>query len=437
MAVSVRDRLPTSTAWRKVRPRTGPLRRLALGRVPRLAHLAEDLALADDHRVETGGHPEEVRHRGVVVVRVEEVGELVGVDARRSRRGSRARPASPGGTAWRARRSRCGCTWTAARPRRGARRAPATASALGSASGATATRSRSSTGTVRWLRPTTTRDMPGASPWLRPRARRGSVRACRNRGPTANRRPRWNAPRTAALPAPPTARPTVSRTPGPTPGVKRRRSHVARAGLRPPVPTVTTRSPRRTTDMRVNEQLAGSSAEFTQMRRASPASNTAWSTAGTPVAVVASQAPSRSSGSNVPLRHREAPGVGPGPDLVDDRGGDDERRRPRRRAGPRSCGPRSDRRRPPRSADPAPPGSPGSPRSPGDRTRTRRSSGHRRGGVAVAPVSGEPVSGESRRRVAPLLVEGQDLQLDGEVDLAQRHARGRGDDRRGEVQDRA
>ena len=45
-------------------------------------------------------------------------------------------------------------------------------SALGSASGATAMRSRSSTGTVRWFRPTTTRDMPGASPWLRPRAAR-------------------------------------------------------------------------------------------------------------------------------------------------------------------------------------------------------------------------------------------------------------------------
>ena len=117
--------------------------RLALGRVPRLADLAEDLALADDHRVEAGRDPEEVRDRGVVVVRVE-----AGRRTRRgrrptSRRGSRGRPASPGGTAWRGRRSRCGCTSRAARPRRGARRRASDWSALGSASGATAMRSRS------------------------------------------------------------------------------------------------------------------------------------------------------------------------------------------------------------------------------------------------------------------------------------------------------
>ena len=56
---------------------------LVLGELPRLAHLAEDLALADDHRVEAGGHAEEVRDRAVVVVRVQVVGELVGVDAGR------------------------------------------------------------------------------------------------------------------------------------------------------------------------------------------------------------------------------------------------------------------------------------------------------------------------------------------------------------------
>ena len=57
-------------------------RALALGDLPRLADLAEDLALADDHRVESGGHAEEVRDRSVLVVRVEQVGELVGVHAR-------------------------------------------------------------------------------------------------------------------------------------------------------------------------------------------------------------------------------------------------------------------------------------------------------------------------------------------------------------------
>ena len=44
--------------------------------------LPEDLALADDHRVETGRDREEVRHRGVVVVRVEVVGEVVGIGTR-------------------------------------------------------------------------------------------------------------------------------------------------------------------------------------------------------------------------------------------------------------------------------------------------------------------------------------------------------------------
>jgi hypothetical protein len=56
-------------------------------------------------------------------------------------------------------------------------------------------------------------------------------------------------------------------------------------------------SPRRTTDISVNEQLLGSSAEFTQTRRSSPAWNTARFTAGSSVAVVANQASPRSAGS--------------------------------------------------------------------------------------------------------------------------------------------
>ena len=121
MPVSVRARLPTSTAWRNVRDSSWPRGAFALGGLPRLADLPEDLALADDHRVEPRGDAEEVRDRGVVVVRVELVGEGVGVDARavgeevphvaRCRRGT----GSCG------RRPRCGCTWRGARPRRGAR----------------------------------------------------------------------------------------------------------------------------------------------------------------------------------------------------------------------------------------------------------------------------------------------------------------------------
>ena len=69
------------------RPRAGTARQqlgaaaFAHGGLPRVADLAEDLALADDHRVEPGRDREEVRDRGVVVVRVEVVGEVVGVDA--------------------------------------------------------------------------------------------------------------------------------------------------------------------------------------------------------------------------------------------------------------------------------------------------------------------------------------------------------------------
>ena len=78
-------------------------------RAPRRAHLALDLALADDHRVEAGGHPEELGRRAVVAQHVAGAGELVGRDAgvgddRLGQRvlGERRRRA-------RRRRSRCGC----------------------------------------------------------------------------------------------------------------------------------------------------------------------------------------------------------------------------------------------------------------------------------------------------------------------------------------
>ena len=51
-------------------------------RFPCVTDLAEDLALADDHRVEAGCNGEEVRHRRVVVVRVEVLGQLVERSAR-------------------------------------------------------------------------------------------------------------------------------------------------------------------------------------------------------------------------------------------------------------------------------------------------------------------------------------------------------------------
>ena len=192
-------------------------------------------------------------------------------------------------------------------------------------------RSSSSTGTVRWFRPTTTRDMPGGSPWLRPRARRGSGRACRNRAPTANRRLRLERPAARSSSRASDSRSSRVAYSGPSSSPKRRRSQVARAGLRPPVPMVTTRSPWRTTDMRVNEQLAGSSAEFTQIRRASPASNTAWSTAGIAGGGGGEPGAVEVGGAELALGDGEPAGVGPGPHLVADR-----RARPRAPSAPAS-----------------------------------------------------------------------------------------------------
>ena len=55
--LGARPACPTSIAWRNVRDEQRAAGALVLGELPRLAHLAEDLALADDHRVEPGGDP--------------------------------------------------------------------------------------------------------------------------------------------------------------------------------------------------------------------------------------------------------------------------------------------------------------------------------------------------------------------------------------------
>src|SRR5207237_5967735 len=55
---------------------------LARGGFPRVAHLAEDLALADDHRIEPGGDGKEVTHGRVVVVGVEVIVEDIRIRAR-------------------------------------------------------------------------------------------------------------------------------------------------------------------------------------------------------------------------------------------------------------------------------------------------------------------------------------------------------------------
>src|SRR5207249_7756238 len=60
--------------------------------LPRVTNLTEDLALADDHRVEAGRDREQMRHRGFVVVGVEMVGELVGISPECAARKSRTSP---------------------------------------------------------------------------------------------------------------------------------------------------------------------------------------------------------------------------------------------------------------------------------------------------------------------------------------------------------
>ena len=75
MPVSVRTRLPTSSAWRNSRFSADPVVALGTGPFPCVADLAEDLALADDRRVESGRDREQVRDRGLVVVDVEVAGE--------------------------------------------------------------------------------------------------------------------------------------------------------------------------------------------------------------------------------------------------------------------------------------------------------------------------------------------------------------------------
>ena len=80
MPVSVRARLPTPIAWRNSRFSERAGATFALGDLPRLAELAEDLGLADDRRVEPGGDLEQVPHGGVVVLGVQVRVQLVGRD---------------------------------------------------------------------------------------------------------------------------------------------------------------------------------------------------------------------------------------------------------------------------------------------------------------------------------------------------------------------
>ena len=80
MSVSVWARLPTRRAcWKRVL-RDGPACAGALGLGSAVAHLAEDLRLADGHRVQAAGDGEGVGDGPVLVVDVEVVAQLVARD---------------------------------------------------------------------------------------------------------------------------------------------------------------------------------------------------------------------------------------------------------------------------------------------------------------------------------------------------------------------
>ena len=222
---------------------------------------------------------------------------------RRDRRPS-ARPGSRGrrrprrGSACSARRSRCGCTSRASTTSSRCSRAARSCSAFASRSSGTVMRSRSSTGTVRWFRPTTRRDTSSTTPLPRRRDPYAPVSTmppsnadCQLASSDERPEPRNSSRASESM----SSRVSYS---GPISSSSRRRRCAASAGLRPPVPTVTTRSPRRITDISVKEQLAGSSALLTQTRAASPAAWTAALTPGSSVAVSASHAPSRSAPRN-------------------------------------------------------------------------------------------------------------------------------------------
>ena len=74
----MRTRLPTpNDQWNSLLS-IGPVQRRSGGGLERVLHLAEDLRLADDERIEAGGHAEQVPRRLVVVEREQMRREGVG-----------------------------------------------------------------------------------------------------------------------------------------------------------------------------------------------------------------------------------------------------------------------------------------------------------------------------------------------------------------------
>ena len=344
--------------WRDGRPGPGWRRRCPPASATLRASRTwpEDLALAQDHGVDTGGHAEEVGDGGLVVVAVDVVGQVAGRHARPARPGSRWRRPRRGGTWCRGvdlgavaggQEGHLGQVLPAGEVAQSLRDvAPAGRLA----------RSSTGSGTVRWFSPTTTKDMipqplsglvqtasadaienagierrlpiGPAGPWRRPSA------------PDAARRPgRQSTPYSG-----PTRRSQLLTDPGGGRRGQPRRSHrhfeVAPAEDRHRPGTI---------DSRAVAGRAGKAAA-----PAPPPPTTDRFTAGSSVAAKAQPGAVHVAGLERPARDRHLPGSSPGLELRAQLRRDHRPRPARRaRAGRRPGGWPPGRRRPPRPAVPS------------------------------------------------------------------------------------
>ena len=116
ISVSVRTFLATPKAWLNSAWSTGPTVPARLRQREGVLHLAQDLRLAEDHRVEARRDPEDVAHRLVLGLRVEQRLDRPRGRIRAGRRGGRRPRAAPRPAPRRRRRPRRGCTWRGSSP---------------------------------------------------------------------------------------------------------------------------------------------------------------------------------------------------------------------------------------------------------------------------------------------------------------------------------
>ena len=239
---------------------------LAHGGLPGLADLAEDLALADDHRVEAGGDGEQVRDGRVVVIGVEQVGEIFGRGARV--RGEERADVTDRGVEVRA--ARVDLDAIAGGEHHDLEQVLACAEVVEHLR-KLLLRHRHPLEQVDRRRAVVEADHDQRHEFkssfasaTRPARTRSTMPESKARCQSASSLERPDARIASRASERSSSRVSYS---GPSSSVRNRRRYAASAGLRPPVPTATTRSARRITDIIVKAQFAGSSALLTQTRR--------------------------------------------------------------------------------------------------------------------------------------------------------------------------